>query len=172
MAQNPATYSGTPYGPLFGGVLTGLAATLAVSPNALIPLAKSAMPETGSWIRVTRGDGIELPFDVTFNNSPYDLTDPSDHAIWATFKSDPSLSDAQAEIQKTLAGGGITISLNVLTQVSNRLTISLVEADTRQFPNVKTYLLMDIQIQHPNAVDPQTIFHGTLEIIPEITLAS
>lgn len=171
MAQTPATYSGTPYGPLAGAGTTIPEGRLAVAPNAIIPYGVLAMPDSGNYLTVTRGDGFAIPLDVWIGVDAYDLNNPSAHEIWATFKSDLLLSDAQAEIQKTL-GAGIAISTNVNTQVDQRLTITLAMADTDQFPNVDTYLHMDVQIRHPNNTDPWTIYRGILEVRSEVTLDS
>lgn len=168
MPQNPATYSGTPYGPLAGLGEQIPEGRLAVATNAIIPYGKLAMPDSGSYLTMTRGDGFPIPIDAWIGADAYDLTG---HSVWATFKSDLLLTDAQAEIQKTV-GAGIVISTNVQTQVGQRMTITLVEADTKQLPNVDTYLLMDVQVLQPGGTDPWTIFKGILEVRAEVTLSS
>jgi hypothetical protein len=168
MPQNPATFSGTPYGPLAEIGNTIPQGRLALAPNAIIPYGVLAMPDSGNYLHMTRGDGFPIPIDVWIGVDSYVLTA---HDIWATFKSDLLLTDAQAEIQKTL-GAGIAVSTNVDTQVDQRLTITLVEADTNQLPNVDTYLHMDVQIKQPGSDDPWTIYRGILEIRSEVTLSS
>jgi hypothetical protein len=168
MALTPATYSGTPYGPLAGLGQVIPEGRLAVAPNAIIPYGVLAMPDSGNYLYMTRGDGFPIPLDVWIGVDAYDLTGAE---IWATFKSDLLLSDAQAEIQKTL-GAGIAVSTNVQTQVDQRMTITLEKADTDQLPNVDTYLQMDVQILPDGAVDPWTIYRGILEVRAEVTLDS